>query len=206
LSIGACRSNPGQGSPQGSPRRRYQWQRQALENLAGAFSTPAANGSSKREKELVPKTKELEAKLAKKDNVIAEVAAELIATKKALGEPERTLVPHDIHDTIVDFVRVWSDKTEIAADRFVAWIGMARGKFFAWKKRCGKANEHNGHVPRDHWLLDEENRKIIAFHESFPLEGYRRLTFMMIDITPARRRWSHRQQTLRPLWSSCRLS
>ena len=52
-------------------------------------------------------------------------------------------VPHDIRDTIVDFVRVWSDKTEIAADRFVAWIGMARGKFFAWKKRYGKANEHN---------------------------------------------------------------
>jgi putative transposase len=78
-------------------------------------------------------------------------------------------------------VRVWSDKTEIAADRFVAWIGMARGKFFAWKKRYGKANEHNGHVPRDHWLLDEEKAKIIAFHERFPLEGYRRLTFMMID-------------------------
>jgi len=78
-------------------------------------------------------------------------------------------------------VRVWSDKTEIAADRFVAWIGMARGKFFAWKKRYGKANEHNGHVPRDHWLLDEEKRKIITFHERFPLEGYRRLTFMMID-------------------------
>jgi putative transposase len=52
---------------------------------------------------------------------------------------------------------------------------------FAWKKRYGKANEHNGHVPRDHWLLDEEKRQIITFHERFPLEGYRRLTFMMID-------------------------
>jgi transposase-like protein len=35
----------------------YQWQRQALENLAGAFSAPAAEGPSKREKELVAKTK-----------------------------------------------------------------------------------------------------------------------------------------------------
>jgi transposase len=65
----------------------YQWQRQALENLAGAFSTPSADGPSKREKELVAKTKELEAKLVKKDNVIAEVTAELVATKKELGEP-----------------------------------------------------------------------------------------------------------------------
>ena len=65
----------------------YQWQRQALENLAAAFSTPVDEGPSKREKELVAKTKELEAKLARKDNVIAEVAAELVATKKALGVP-----------------------------------------------------------------------------------------------------------------------
>lgn len=65
----------------------YQWQRQALENLAGAFSAPADDGPSKREKELVAKTRELEAKLAKKDHVIAEVAAELVAAKKAHGEP-----------------------------------------------------------------------------------------------------------------------
>ena len=53
----------------------YQWQRQALENLAAAFSTPATEGPSKREKELVAKTKELEAKLVTKDHVIAEVTA-----------------------------------------------------------------------------------------------------------------------------------
>jgi putative transposase len=78
-------------------------------------------------------------------------------------------------------VRAWSDKTEIAVERFIAWLGVPRGKFFDWQKRYGKANEHNGLVPRDHWLLDEEKRKIIAFHDRFPLEGYRRLTFMMLD-------------------------
>jgi transposase-like protein len=65
----------------------YQWQRQLFENLAAAFTTPASEGPSKREKELAAKTKELEAKLVKKDHVIAEVAAELVATKKELGEP-----------------------------------------------------------------------------------------------------------------------
>ncbi len=78
-------------------------------------------------------------------------------------------------------MRAWSANTEIAADRFVAWIGVARGKFFAWKRRYGKVNEHNALVPRDHWLLDDEKRAIIAFHEQLPLEGYRRLTYMMID-------------------------
>ena len=82
---------------------------------------------------------------------------------------------------MVDFVRDWSEKTEIAADRFVLWMGIARGKFFDWRKRYGKVNEHNALVPRDHWLTAEERLSIIAFHERFPLEGYRRLTFMMID-------------------------
>jgi transposase-like protein len=65
----------------------YQWQRQLFENLAGAFATPASEGPSKREKELVARTKELEAKLAKKDNVIAEISAEYVQLKKERGEP-----------------------------------------------------------------------------------------------------------------------
>ena len=58
---------------------------------------------------------------------------------------------------------------------------MSKGKYYAWCKRYGKANEHNGKVPRDHWLEDREKRAIIEYHQRFPLEGYRRLTFMMLD-------------------------
>jgi putative transposase len=78
-------------------------------------------------------------------------------------------------------VRVWSTKTEIAADRFVAWTGVARGKFFDWKKRYGEANEHNALVPRDHWIEENERRSIVEFFDANPLEGYRRLAFMMLD-------------------------
>ena len=42
-------------------------------------------------------------------------------------------------------------------------------------------NEHNRWVPRDFWLEDWEKREIIAFHLKNPLEGYRRLAFMMLD-------------------------
>ena len=45
----------------------------------------------------------------------------------------------------------------------------------------GKANEHNVLVPRDHWLEPWEKVAIISFHHQFPLEGYRRRTFMMLD-------------------------
>jgi transposase InsO family protein len=36
-------------------------------------------------------------------------------------------------------------------------------------------------VPRDHWLEDWEKQAIIAFYHDNPLEGYRRLTYMMMD-------------------------
>lgn len=40
-------------------------------------------------------------------------------------------------------------------------------------------------MPRDHWLTDDEKERICAFARSNPLEGYRRLTFMMLDADVA---------------------
>jgi putative transposase len=54
-------------------------------------------------------------------------------------------------------------------------------KFYSWKDRYGLANEHNAPVPRDFWLEQWEVQAILAFHAQFPLEGYRRLCFMMLD-------------------------
>jgi putative transposase len=78
-------------------------------------------------------------------------------------------------------VRSLSDKTEISVERIVGWLGIARSKFYSWMQRYGKANEHNALIPRDHWLLPEEKQAILDFHEQYPLEGYRRLCFMMLD-------------------------
>jgi hypothetical protein len=61
------------------------------------------------------------------------------------------------------------------------WASLSRAKFAEWIKRYGKANEHNAMVPRDHWVTDEERRRILDFHAQHPLDGYRRITFMMLD-------------------------
>jgi len=58
---------------------------------------------------------------------------------------------------------------------------LGTSKFHNWKERYGKANEHNGQVPRDAWLETWEREAVVNFHVSHPLEGYRRLTFMMLD-------------------------
>ena len=81
----------------------------------------------------------------------------------------------------MDFVQRWSDRTEIGAGRFIEWLGVRASKFYDWRERYGKANEHNAWVPRDFWLEEWEKKEIVNFHLKNPLEGYRRLTFMMLD-------------------------
>ena len=87
----------------------------------------------------------------------------------------------DIRDSIVDFVSRWQEKTKIPTVRIVGWLGIQRGKFYSWRTRYGQANEHNGQIPRDFWLEDWERQAIIDFFYAHPREGYRRLTFMMLD-------------------------
>lgn len=67
----------------------------------------------------------------------------------------------------------------------MGWIGLGRGKYYEWKKRYGKANEHNGKVPRDHWIEESERRAVVDYHAKNPLNGYRRLAFMMLDADVA---------------------
>ncbi len=42
-------------------------------------------------------------------------------------------------------------------------------------------NEHNAWVPRDHWLTPTEHAAILAYQRDHVDEGYRRLTYMMLD-------------------------
>lgn len=90
-------------------------------------------------------------------------------------------VPHDIRDRIVDYLGYWTERTELPARQLLGWLELGAGKYHDWKKRYGKVNEHNGPVPRDFWLEDWEKQAILDYHDRHPLEGYRRLTFMMLD-------------------------
>jgi transposase InsO family protein len=82
---------------------------------------------------------------------------------------------------VVDYVRRWNERTGIAVCVLVLWLGITLSKFHDWKRRYGKVNEHNAWVPRDWWLADEEKQAILRFSYEYPLEGYRRLAFMMLD-------------------------
>ncbi len=81
----------------------------------------------------------------------------------------------------MDFVNEWSEKTELPIKQFITWLDIHKSKFYSWHARYGKVNEHNGKVPRDFWLENSEKKAILDFEQEHPDEGYRRLTYMMMD-------------------------
>jgi len=122
----------------------------------------------------------------------------------------------------VDCIQSWAEKTGLAVDRLLKWLDLSAGKYYDWRSRYGQINQHNAKVPRDFWLEEWEKQAILDYQTLYPLEGYRRLTYMMIDadvvaVSPSSvfrvlrqagrlRRWAHKaskkgtgfQQPLRP--------
>jgi hypothetical protein len=43
-------------------------------------------------------------------------------------------VPPDVRDEVADFVRRWSEKSEISVGRFIAWLGVKASKFYDWRQ------------------------------------------------------------------------
>ena len=65
--------------------------------------------------------------------------------------------------------------------RLVGWLGVSRSKYYDWRKRYGRVNEHNAWIPRDFWLEAWEKEAIIGCCLSHRDDGYRRLTYMLMD-------------------------
>ena len=69
-----------------NPNVFYRWQKVFFENGAAAFDQPANERKDKRFRRLEDRNARLEAKLANKDEVIAEIMASHIELKRNLGE------------------------------------------------------------------------------------------------------------------------
>ena len=76
-------------------------------------------------------------------------------------------VPHETRDKVVDYVRYWKDRSHIAAKSILGWMSVPEGTFYSWKQRYGKVNEHNGWIPRDHWLEGWERKAITEERKAY---------------------------------------
>lgn len=67
-------------------------------------------------------------------------------------------------------------------------IGIQRSKYYDWRNRLGVENNHNGKLPKQHWLTPDEKNAIIEYaqkyihsHQYYLQDGYRRITYLGID-------------------------
>lgn len=67
-------------------------------------------------------------------------------------------------------------------------LAVPESTYHSWRNRKGTANRHNGQVPKVHWLTEAECEAIVAYYHDHHAaigyrwrEGYRRLSYMMLD-------------------------
>lgn len=90
-------------------------------------------------------------------------------------------VEPDIRDAVVQYVGTMRKRSALSKQWFIEKMDIPMSKFHSWEKRYGQPNYHNGHLPRFFWTLEEEKAAILAYCRERITEGYRRLSYQMID-------------------------
>ena len=86
-----------------------------------------------------------------------------------------------MRDEVVDFVRHYAALTGLTLMTLLAGLGLRRDRFYEWSRRYGQANRHNAPIPRDFWIEEWERQSIVAYYLQHQQDGYRRVTYMMLD-------------------------
>lgn len=84
-------------------------------------------------------------------------------------------------DEIVATIERCAARSTLSTSELFARVGLTSNRFYDWKKRRGRPNTHNASVPKDGWLAEWETEAILAYFHDHSDQGYRRLTYMMLD-------------------------
>lgn len=91
-------------------------------------------------------------------------------------------------DEVVKYSQSLNRKSHLNISKIIQLIGISRTKYYEWVKRLGIENQHNGKIPKTHWLTAEERNIIIKKaknhipNNKYSLEdGYRRIAYMGLD-------------------------
>jgi transposase len=107
-----------------NPTMYYRWQKEFFEGGASAF----AKESSRQVSVLKQRLADAESRLARKNEVLAEVMEEYVRCKKNGGEPlSGRWVERALRDEVVGFVEHWAARTELPRSRLLSWLGLVAG-------------------------------------------------------------------------------
>ena len=88
-------------------------------------------------------------------------------------------------DEVVEFVQKWTEKVEWTTEQMLKRLEIGRSKYYDWRRRQGQPNRHNGQIPCRNWLTPKEKTAILDYQQAHSQEGYRRLSYMMLDADVA---------------------
>ena len=159
------------------------WIKHVLDHAAAAFEVTRARAGHRRAEEAKEQRispARSEARQEERGHGRADGGARP-AKKRTWGTLKGSWVPHDTRDEVVDFVNHWTERTELPAKRLLGWLGWPRASSTTGEALRQGQRAQRAWFPRDDWLAAWEKQAIVDFHDRHPLEGYRRLTFMMLD-------------------------
>ena len=96
------------------PTLIHSWVKHVLDHAATAFERSA--GKRRAEDPRDQRITQLEAKLSRKNEVVAELMEAHVQLKKNLGNSKRKLGSPQPRDEVVDFVNRWTDCTELPSN------------------------------------------------------------------------------------------
>jgi len=72
-------------------------------------------------------------------------------------------------------------KTNTPVNKLLGMIGISSSKYYCWIDRLEQPNNHNCIISKKHWIVEWERQAIINYAQTHIGEGYRIMTYMMID-------------------------
>jgi len=74
---------------------------------------------------------------------------------------------------VVDYVQYRSERAELTSTGLVGWLGIGWSKYYDWRRRYGRVNEHNGWIPRDFYRRIPKGDLILRkYWEDITLENH----------------------------------
>ncbi len=72
-------------------------------------------------------------------------------------------VEPEVRDEIIGFTRFVVSMSALSVRKLIGFLGIQPSRFYDWIRREGMVNRHNGRIPREHWIVDEERNAIIDY-------------------------------------------
>ncbi len=93
-----------------------------------------------------------------------------------------------MRDEVVKYCSEIEEKSHLGISQLIKILGINGPKYYSWVRREGLTNNHNGQMPKQHWITPHERNAIISFarryigtHQYYLNDGYRRIAYMGID-------------------------